>query len=68
MERGPGPFCPTVDVGGRPAVRVRRLKRIVAGRQYLRVGLTCRNWRVGNNIYSVEIIKEKRQFYYTSQY
>jgi hypothetical protein len=19
MERGPGPFCPTVDVGGRPA-------------------------------------------------
>ena len=43
MEWGPGPFCPTVDVGGRPAERVRRLRTVVAERQYLRVGLTYRN-------------------------
>ena len=34
MEWGPGPFCPTVDVGGRPADRVPWLKGAVAGRRY----------------------------------
>ena len=55
MERGPGPFCPTVDVGGRPAERVRRLKGAVAGRRYWHVVLDVDTWWSGNNIYSAEI-------------
>ena len=35
---------------------MRRLKRVVAERLYLRAGLAFRNRRVGNNIYSAEII------------
>ena len=50
IKWGPGPFCPTVDAGGRPAERVRRLKGVAAERQYLRAGLACRNRRAGNNI------------------